>query len=119
MLAAGKLSSAGCSLFCPCRSPTDLAGRADGLAFGPAGDHQRDRGIFGGGQGGQEVVLLEHEADAPARKLVFCGRSSWSTTCAEDRVTSPLSQSRMPAMTDSRVVLPQPDGPTIKDIWPA
>ena len=33
-------------------------------------------------------------------------------------LTSPLSQSRMPAMTDSRVVLPQPDGPTISVIWP-
>ena len=33
-------------------------------------------------------------------------------------LTVPLSPSRMPAMTDSKVVLPQPDGPTIKVIWP-
>ena len=29
-------------------------------------------------------------------------------------LTVPLSPSRMPAITDSKVVLPQPDGPTIK-----
>ncbi len=41
------------------------------------------------------------------------GRSS-SSARGRRYSTSPASQSRMPAMTDSNVVLPQPDGPTIK-----
>ncbi len=43
----------------------DLAGAADGPVPRPAGDHQRDRCVLGGGQGRQQVVLLEHKPDIP------------------------------------------------------
>ena len=43
----------------------DLAGAPDRPLARPAGDHQRDRRVLGRGQGRQQVVLLEDEADVP------------------------------------------------------
>ncbi len=45
-------------------------------------------------------------------------RSPIAVTLLPKMVTSPSSQSRMPAMTDRSVVLPHPDGPTSSDICP-
>ena len=52
-----------------------------------------------------------------ARNRVFW-RSLIAVTSWPKMLTSPSSPSRMPAMTESRVVLPHPDGPTMSDIWP-
>ena len=80
LLAAGELARAGSRPARPCRaSSSTRPACADGLARGPAGDEQRHGGVLGGGQGRQQVVLLEDEADVLA---------------AEARPSAPVGQPR-------------------------
>ena len=66
MLAAGELAGQALSLLAhPERRPGPRRPCSTARSLRPAGDHQRDRRVLGGRERGQEVVLLEDEADVP------------------------------------------------------
>ena len=107
-----RAGRAGCSVFLPMpMSREDLAGPPDRRVLAPAGDHQRESprsrppsGPAGGCTAGTRS------------RYVWRGTASWSRSLIAvmslpKMCTSPSSASRMPAITERSVVLPQPEGP--------
>ena len=67
---------------------------------------------------GRRLYCWKTKPMCSARNRVFLRSLIARDVAGRRSSTSPSSQSRMPAITESSVVLPQPDGPTISDIWP-
>ena len=119
LLRRRKAGRAGNRLRCAMPSVIQqLLGPSDRLVALPAGDRQRDGGVLGRRQGGQQVVLLEHEADVAAAEDGLGAAAEPGEIVAEHVHLARRSASRMPATSESSVVLPQPLGPTSSVISP-
>ena len=75
-------------------------------------DVQRVLDVLERGQGGEEVVLLEHEADGAPAHVAQLRRAAPGPRARPRPSISPEVGVRMQPMIESSVVLPEPDGPS-------
>ena len=118
LLPAGKLARKRVEAILQAELDEQLLRLRDGLAPLHAGGEERHGRVLGGGQRGQQIVLLEDEPEIFPAKEDALLRPEALDMFRPKSSTSPPELSSRPAITESSVVFPQPLGPTRKVVSP-